>query len=218
MSPVVTPSYVVFTYVQIRNARTARREQERPFVIVDIFRSRTVLFRMEIKNIGKTVARDVALTFEPELKSTLDDDNRRVRNVPILARGTPALAPGRSHTLLLDSAPERIKSDLPNEYDVTVSYASFDGHEYTEQHVVDLGVHYSTPDLREHDLHDIWDELDRMRRSLHGIHSALSLMAGPAVPGATRIMGPQEPRSGQAMPRSADGSPRPADEEGTSEE
>ena len=209
---------LIFTAIQISRTRAARRQQERPFVIVDVFGARTVLFRMEIKNVGKTVARDVSLVFEPELKSTLDDDNRRVRNVPILARGTPSLAPGRSHTLLLDKVPDRAQSELPNEYDVTVSYASFDGHKYTEQQVVDLGVHYSTPDLREHDLHDIWDELDRMRRSLHGIHSALSLMAGPPVPGATRISGPMEPQSGQFTPRSADGSPRPADEEGTSEE
>lgn len=104
-------------------------------------------------------------------------------------------------------------SDLPNEYDVTVRYTGFDGYQYTEEHVVDLGVHYSTPDLREHDVHDIWDLLNRMRRSLHGIHTSVNRMAGPAVPRGTQLGGPMEPQSGQAMPRSADGSPLPADEE-----
>jgi hypothetical protein len=201
----------IAAWVQVAHARDARREQARPFVIIDVVASRAQLFRLEIKNIGKTVAKDVSVAFDPPLESTLDERGRKVRNIPILARGAPSLAPGKTHTFLLDKAPARKNSGLPDTYQVIVAYTGYDGTKYEDKQVIDLGVYWSTPDLREHDIHDIWHVLRDVSETLHGIHQAVVALQ-PPTKGHFPPLGRAVTRPGpiQEMPRSIEGGGLPA--------
>lgn len=204
---------------QLSEAKKARKEQQRPFVIVDVFGSRANLFRLEIKNIGKTIARDVRVTFDPALESSLDGPQGRVRNVPILAQGIPSLAPGKRHTFILDKASARRQAGLPDTYQVRVEYESYDGTPYDEPQVVDLGVYWNTPDLRERDLHDIWKLLDEMKQSLDGIDASL-LNLTPKPEGHFPAL-PRVPAHSQRMegpPRSIEGGRYPPDQAPTTDE
>lgn len=129
-----------------------------------------------------------------------------MRNVPFLAQGIPSLPPGKSHRVLLDSAVERNTSDLPDSYNVTVTYTGFDGHEYVDTQVIDISIFYGAPDLVEHNIHDIWHQLDAMKRSLHGIHGAIAnLRPSPSenFPPLPRAV--LRPGSVQEMPHSVEG-------------
>lgn len=62
---VIIAIYAVF---QVREARRLREEQARPWVVVD-FEPGWILF-LSIENIGRTVATDVHIRFDPPLAST----------------------------------------------------------------------------------------------------------------------------------------------------
>jgi hypothetical protein len=157
---------------QVEVARRSRQEQSRPFVVVDFEPRRRIAIEIVVTNLGSTMAKDVALTFIPDLESTLDEPNRRVKNVPFLANPIPSLAPAKEHRVLFDEAPKRRNSDLPGRYEVSVTYVGHDGHDYTDQQTLDLGVFWNAPLIREKTLHDVWTTLDQMQQSLHGIHSS----------------------------------------------
>lgn len=44
-----------------------------------------------------------------------------------------------------------------------VAYSAYDRTRYEEERVIDLGVYWNIPDLRERDIHDIWHLLHNMQ-------------------------------------------------------
>jgi hypothetical protein len=49
-------------YRQLRHARDGRADEQRPFVVVDVFGSRANAFRIEVMNLGKTIARSIKIS------------------------------------------------------------------------------------------------------------------------------------------------------------
>jgi hypothetical protein len=130
-----------FAGKQIREAREARREQTRPFVIVDL--TTDVVIDLEVRNTGLTVARDVHIVFDPPLVSTLSRPWPWEEST-IFTEGIPTLAPGRVHRLVFDQGPARLDSDLPRVHRVELSYRGADGHEYPDVQFLDLNVMLGT--------------------------------------------------------------------------
>ena len=204
----------LLAWIQLQHAREERAEQRRPFVVVDAFASKGNTFRIEIKNLGRTVARDVKIEFEPPLASSYDKPQQRIRDIPILKDGLPSLVPGKSHTFLLDSAKGRKRDSLPDSYHATVTYVGYDGTSYAEDQVVDLSSYWNTPDLAERDIHDLSKSLDEVVDRLEGIHGSLANLVpkpkGPFPPLPQTVNYPQKreglPRSieGEGFPRSQD--------------
>jgi hypothetical protein len=70
--------YVVIAFYawrSVREARTLRREQLRPFVVAEFIPGFLITFR--VKNYGQTMARNVRLWWDPFPVTTFTDDNRR---------------------------------------------------------------------------------------------------------------------------------------------
>src|SRR5262245_41170113 len=107
VSTVIIAGGVIFAGLQVREARTSREEQSRPFVIA--YFTPTWLTYFVVENIGSTIARDVSLTFTPALESTLTDAD--VLDAPALSEGIPTLAPGQKLRFLFDTAPERMANE-----------------------------------------------------------------------------------------------------------
>jgi hypothetical protein len=68
----VLAAAAVFAWFQVREAQRLRKEQTRPFVLVD-FDAWSTIVEIRITNIGKTIARDVRFDFDPPLVSTHDN-------------------------------------------------------------------------------------------------------------------------------------------------
>lgn len=202
----------LFAWIQLQHARQERAEQRRPFVVVDVFGSKANTFRIEIKNLGRTIARDVRIDFEPALASSYDKPHQKIRDIPILKDGLPSLVPGKSHTFLLDSARQRKRDSFPDTYRATVSYVGYDGTTYTEDQIVDLSSYWNTPDLVERDIHDLSKSLDEVVERLEGIHGTLvNLVPRPKGPFPPlpqtvdypkKIEGPPRSIEGEGFPRS----------------
>ncbi|MEV1023807.1 hypothetical protein [Streptomyces sp. NPDC050264] len=138
----------IYTHQQMKAARTAnqlteqaQREQAQPYVIADI-RERapgSQLLCFFIENSGPTMARDVKLTTEPRLQSSLGDETAVKLNTAV-TRNIPVLPPKRQLMFLMDVGHKLFASTLPRVYTVTVNCSGPFGPVETLTYTIDLDV------------------------------------------------------------------------------
>jgi hypothetical protein len=143
-------------FAQAREARSLREEQAAPYVIVDVEPSEASSMYLElyVKNIGQTVARNVQVTFDPPLKSTLDDETSPRASAGFLSRPIGAMPPGREYRMLFDSGPALHDSDLPREYRATVMFDGVHGPQ-TLVYEIDVNVFYDYDNFEIYGMHDV---------------------------------------------------------------
>ncbi|WP_026208463.1 hypothetical protein [Catelliglobosispora koreensis] len=155
---------------EIRAARQAREmadEEARPYVIVD-FDFRGVIVLLVIQNIGRSIAHDVEINFDPPLASkAFDFDDVQALKGPIRM-----MAPGRKIPFFFDSVLERSPdAGLPDSYSVSISYRDSAGTKYDDPpYTLDLQTFLGTamppnglPELVGH-VRDMRDEMRKWRR------------------------------------------------------
>ncbi|MCX4564696.1 hypothetical protein OHA02_52425 [Streptomyces phaeochromogenes] len=125
---------------QLAQAEQAQREQNEPYVIVDIQPDGpgSDVLVLVVENIGPTLARNVHITASPPLVSGWGDPQTQSLQRS-LGRTIPMLPPGRRLKFLFDNH-HRFSSSLPLAYDFTVKaegpYGPMEDLEYT----VDFGT------------------------------------------------------------------------------
>lgn len=142
---------------QLAEARRLREEQTRPFVVVDL-EPDDFLFMIVVSNLGPSMARDVRITIDPPLTSSVKQhelDKIKMFQEPILS-----LAPSRRVRTILDSAHERDREKSPDVYDVRVTYTDDTGRRnFTEHQVLDLGLYWDTSEIRRKSVHHVAEQL-----------------------------------------------------------
>lgn len=119
---VVAVVAALFGYSQLRDARAVRRDQARPYVIVD-FGFRGSLILIEVKNIGATPAWNVQIDVDPPFASSQHGRAEKLMGAPTFAEGTSMLAPGRTMQFFLDTSINLFRDkDLPRRYSLTTGY------------------------------------------------------------------------------------------------
>jgi hypothetical protein len=164
---------LAFAWRQVAEARRLREQQTRPFVVVDL--EPGWIIYLTIENVGRTLARNVRVKFEPPLSSTRADV--RFEEIPALRDGIPTLPPGRKFRYFFDSSIERLnRTDLPRSYEVEVRYGRHDDRVLQpERYVLDLHsmLESSPPDEPLRDaakaLKEIKDEVAKWRDGLQGL-------------------------------------------------
>ncbi|MGW1328309.1 hypothetical protein ACWD64_37995 [Streptomyces antibioticus] len=128
---------------QLALAERIHREQNEPYVIVDIQPERNDgALLLVIENAGPTVARNVRISCNPPLKSGWapvggEPDLTQVIQ-QVLARTIPMLPPHRRLTFLLDSRERFKNTELPRVYTFTVKADGPAGPVETLEFTVDL--------------------------------------------------------------------------------
>jgi hypothetical protein len=151
-------------YNQLKLARALREDMARPYVVVDIEPAKGAgpsYMELVIRNIGKTMARNVNFTFDPPLRSTFDDIakaafNHTIAEYTILNDGIATMPPGREYRMVFEFMPDRLhREDLERRYDVTINFSSDRGEEKPLTQVLDLNLYFSTLHVPEHNIHHI---------------------------------------------------------------
>lgn len=144
-----------FAYRQASEARRLRIEQSQPQVVVD-FHNRSTIIEIVIENTGPTTARDVRITFDPPLASTLIEKERtELLTSKILTEGIRTMPPGKQYRLMFEDGPDRYKrEDLPRSYSATVTYRDTRTKEHQEVFVLDFDAYYGYTRLNIYDEHD----------------------------------------------------------------
>jgi hypothetical protein len=124
---------------QLEQAERVHREQNEPYVIVDIQPDSpgSSLLVVTIENIGPTMARDLTIAVDPPLVSASGDDlTERLQRG--LSRTIPMLPPGRRLKYAFDVASRRFGSELPTAYTFTVQAKGPFGDVEPLEYLVDL--------------------------------------------------------------------------------
>lgn len=161
----VLATAAVYGRRQLIEARELREAQTRPFVVIDLGSSAHTLFDLVVKNIGPTLARDVHFEFDPPIKST--DDDLDPNKIKMFRDGISTLAPGREIRTLFDKGPARHRSDLPDTYEVTVTYADQTGkRRYVEKIDLDFGLYWDRLTVNRRDVHDLHKQLETIAKEI----------------------------------------------------
>jgi len=164
---VVAVAAAIFAWRQVTEARRTREAQAQPFVVVDIQPGRAWMnwLTMVVENIGKTLAKDVRITFDPPLTTTVKD-NDLAKSV-LIREGVAVLPPGRRVETLFDLSHDRLKQGLPMRYEVTVSFRDYRNRQQESlPYIIDLTYLYDLEPLGEKTMHNLVDEVHQLREEL----------------------------------------------------
>jgi hypothetical protein len=157
----------LYARAQVKEARELRQEQARPFVVVDFEPEQSPFMELVVANLGKTMARNVRIKVEPPLKSSLDTAGPvPVAKLKMFTEGIPSLAPGKRMVTLFDSMIDRKDLNLPNSYQVQLSYEWDGGDPIIDTQRLDLDLYRYRMSVTRHTIHDVNKTLDKIHRLL----------------------------------------------------
>jgi hypothetical protein len=164
---------VVAAFKQVAAVRRAHEDQTRPHIVVDFEPNPTwwTLADFVIKNIGQSSAQDVCIAMDPPPERTVEKGEReKFADLRMLNEPIQTFAPGREFRAFFDSMVDRLNSDLPMIYTVTVTYGMRGSKQrWEESHILDLNVQNGSEQLTVHGLHDaakaLRDIRDLLKRS-----------------------------------------------------
>lgn len=149
---------------QVDEARRARRERDRPWVIVH-FEMKGLLAVLTVSNIGRTAARDVRVRFvsQPAFSSAVKGIDWL--ESPPFGRRLRMLAPGEEFHFHFDVLRFRKREGLPWTFDAEIEYTGMNGRPLAqgEDLLLDLRP-YATGLLRA----DVDREIERIRKLIQG--------------------------------------------------
>jgi hypothetical protein len=164
----------LFAGNQLAEMRQTRIAQTRPYVIAYL-RHQPVghtLIEFVIANAGKTVARDITVTFVPPLSPTSGPGvSFKDAHWVVFESGLPMLAPGQELTCLWAHSITIFNTgaDIPKRHEVKVSYRGDypKGSSYNdEEYVLDVGAFYGRLSVAEKGAEEIAQALEDIGDSL----------------------------------------------------
>lgn len=154
---------------QLQVARQVHREQNEPYVIVDIQPQEpgSFLLVLVIQNVGPTVARNVKIKVTPNLTSTAGDDVGDAL-AQVLSRTITMMPPGRRLEYLFDFTTNRFGSGLPMVFEFTVNSEGPMGPVEELRYTVDLDV-LGEASIGRRPTKLIEERLDKISKGLKGL-------------------------------------------------
>ncbi|MET9690425.1 hypothetical protein ABZY81_18405 [Streptomyces sp. NPDC006514] len=128
---------------QLEHAEAVHREQNEPYVVVDIQPDVSGTLVIVVENIGSTIARNVRIEVDPPLESGWGEDLTEML-ARAFSRTFPMLPPRRRLEFLLDEQERFQNTGLPTAYTFTVRCEGPYGPVEDMQHVVDFGTYAET--------------------------------------------------------------------------
>jgi archaellum component FlaF (FlaF/FlaG flagellin family) len=166
----------VIAYRQVQEARRVREEQAQPYVVVALEADPSAqwLLDLVIRNMGKTVAREVFVTFEPQLVSSLDREagGNRITEWTVLKEGIRTLVPGQSMSMLVDSLISRYagggSTQLPGRVRANVRYTDDrkSPNSYSYEYDLDFNVFFGSHYAGRKNFNDLVESVDRIRKTV----------------------------------------------------
>ncbi|MHB0981094.1 MAG: hypothetical protein ACYC5Q_13685 [Thermoleophilia bacterium] len=153
----------------VAEMRRARESEERPYVVLYPERSMAspLFFDLNLRNFGKTGARNIRMTFSPPLVASVPD---AVAGCAFLTSRISYLPPEGAMTTFFDSSRDYFAKGLPDRYSVTISYEAERGDlQYCEQICLDFGQFRGITWLDTKDLGDIHEDLEKVCQRLEGL-------------------------------------------------
>jgi hypothetical protein len=173
--------YIVLGVIALRQLAESRRLRDlehRPYVLVDWY-FKGFFVALEVRNIGRTPARDVRVTFDKTIRAAakIRAPDFTIFNAPI-----PMMAPGRVIRLPMGTGPEFFDedADIPLSYTAQLRYTDMTGKQkYDDPPItLDLGPYQHTTAPRDH-ASELVDAVRNVRDTLNkwGSHRGLRVVS-----------------------------------------
>jgi hypothetical protein len=167
---------------QVAEARELRKEQARPFVVVDFEPDRVPFVNLAIANLGRTMARNVRIEADPPFDSSVYRPGPvQLAWFTMFNEGIPALAPGKRIVLLFDQMHDRDKLGLPDTYRVRLTYEWDGGDPLSDELRLDLELYRPLRRIAPRTVHDVSKTLDAIHRQFEkwtaGVDSGLLVLS-----------------------------------------
>ena len=147
----------------IDEMKDARDQESAPYVVPYInINKHMILFG--IKNIGKSVAKNIKIKVEPDLKSSIFGD--KIRDLSLIKNGLSSLPPGHELGTMLDVSHIYLnREDFPMSYSVKVSYEGGLHKEARDyEQVLDLSAYKDIIPDNEMNLDDVVKRLEDLSK------------------------------------------------------
>lgn len=159
-----------YTLLELRETRD---QESAPYVIVyfDVPLSKNLVYLI-IKNIGKSIAKDIRLSFEPFLQT---GDVGNLENLSLFEKGIASLAPAQEIRVLLDTTIAFFgEPGLPLFYSVEITYhGGLKDVPRTTKHTLDLSVHKGLMYIRSKDIHDLNESIEKLLKEQKNTRESL---------------------------------------------
>ncbi|MER7500524.1 hypothetical protein AB0L05_12125 [Nonomuraea pusilla] len=146
-------------------------------MVVDIRASDFIseALNLVVENVGPTVARNVRITFDPAIETSMDgDDGEGLADALIFTQGIPHLPPGRKIEVLFDIGWQFFKKDLPRQYTVTVEADGPYGAVEPLTYLIDLEIYRKLRHLTIKTLHQQVQEMEKLRKAVEKVVAELA--------------------------------------------
>lgn len=158
--------------------RETRDQETAPFIVVyfDIPIGSGLIY-LVVKNIGRTVATQVKLTFTPPLCTS--DNNPPLAEMNFIKKGIGAMPPNYEIRTLFDSSAAYFGNDeLPLEYSVNISYyGGIESKQRVIEQPLDLSANKGILYIRHKNMDNLVSEVERLVRESREIRSAANNIA-----------------------------------------
>lgn len=154
---------VFYAIKQYQDTRSARKEQERPYVIVD-FEIADWLIDVAVLNIGAGAATDVKFSFNPELITS--DDRNLSQSFWLFKEGAAFLPSGKRIATLFDASNQYFASRKPLAFQVDVSYKDTRGAAWATSMKLDLSMYKGRLYVQHKGIDDIVKTLEKLEQHI----------------------------------------------------
>jgi len=157
----------------VNEMKEARDQENAPYIVVyfDIPQNKHLIY-LVIKNVGKSIATDIKLTFTPSLSSSVFTG---INDVPLIKNGIPSLPPNYEIRTLFDGVINRFgNATFSMTYTVEVSYTGgLVKERRTSSQTLDLSMFYGLMQVNEKGLNELVKAVEDIAKHSDNINSNL---------------------------------------------
>ena len=126
-----------------------------------------------VKNIGKSIAKDIKLNFNPALRNA---DGEIINEIPLIKDGIKSMPPEFEIRTIFDSVFRFFgRQDLPLSYEVGVSYLSdYNSHAIVHSQIIDLSPYKGLQWAEEKGLKNLIDPIKKIAENSEKISATLA--------------------------------------------
>lgn len=157
--------YTYNTRLQVKEMRAARELETAPKVIAFLEIDHRGIINVVIKNIGKGVAENVKLEVSPAFGTTIEGYEPMKTN--LFSDGIKQLVPGQAIEVFLNSFSNHLKKELPDRYEVVLTYFGGLGESIREEkYFLDLTPYKDLIKSPQKTLHELVEAVEKVSKQL----------------------------------------------------
>jgi len=167
----LTLAYVLLTRNMVKEMKTARETQLRPYIIIDFEFYKTNICNMVIKNVGNGAAFDVQMIFEPDVIYRQPDI--KLSDLPVFKQ-LKFFPAGKEIRFFFRSMIDKSDGNIQKQFDAKLTYKDSGGKVYDEILSLDLTWHSKLMFVEVKDITDLVKTVEKIANSHNQIQSQLN--------------------------------------------